>query len=664
MDLLSNGHRQEREGVHVSETRSQVHKQGASQPVPAHTGQFALLGQRRFAPFFMTQFLGAANDNLFKFAFTVLVTYQLHVQWLQPQMAGLVIAALFILPFVLMSATAGQWADKYDKALIMRGVKLLEVAIMIVAGVGFWFQIVPLLLACVFMMGLHSTFFGPVKYAYLPQHLSEHELTGGNGMVEMGTFVAILLGNVGGGLMMGIPETGVHWVAGSCFTVAVIGWLVSIRIPASPSADPGLKLNWNPVTETWRNLKLAAEYPSVFRSLLGISWMWFFGAVFLSQFPSFAKEVMGGNTEVASLLLVVFSVGIAVGSLLCETFSHRQVEIGLVPIGAVGMSVFAFDLYLASKGMAHGAGPLLTVGEFVAKPGTLRVMIDLGLLAFSAGLYSVPMYALIQLRAKPSHRARIIAANNILNALFMIVSSLMAGALLAAKFSIPEVFGVTALLNVLVVGYVFWLMPEYIVRLVMLVVTRIVYRLKVRGEENLPTDGAAILVCNHVSFADAVILGVCSPRPMVFIMDHRIFKTPGIGGFFRAVKAIPIAPQKEDPQAYELAFERARAVLRDGDLLCLFPEGAITRDGKMQPFKAGIMKILETNPVPVIPSALHNLWGSSFSRIDGVVMAKPLRRGLFNRIGLVVGPPMAPEDVTPERLQTRVQALLEEPMPT
>lgn len=627
-------------------------------------GQFSLLGQRRFLPFFLAQFLGAANDNLFKFAFTVLVTYQLQVSWLEPKVAGLVIGALFILPFLLLSATSGQWADKYDKAFIMRSVKLMEVGIMVLAGLGFWFQLVPLLLGCVFLMGLHSTFFGPVKYAYLPQHLREHELTGGNGLVEMGTFVAILLGNVGGGLLMGIPVVGPHWVAASCFGVALAGWLTARAIPASPSSDPDLKLNWNPVSETWRNLRLAWQYPSVFRSLLGISWMWFFGAVFLSQFPSFARDVLHGNEQVASLLLVVFSVGIAIGSLLCETFSHRHVEIGLVPIGAVGMTVFAFDLYLAASGLPQLPGAALyTVGEFVAVHAHWRVMADLALLAFSAGLYSVPMYALIQLRAQPSHRARIIAANNILNALFMIVSSLLAGAMLAAGFTIPQVFGATALLNVVVVGYVFWLMPEYIVRLVMLFVTRIVYRLRVRGDLNIPTDGAAILVCNHVSFVDAVILGVISPRPMVFIMDHRIFKTPGIGWFFKLVKAIPIAPQKEDPKAYEAAFARARQVLSEGELLCLFPEGGITRDGTLQPFKAGVMKILETNPVPVIPSALHNLWGSTFSRIEGAAMAKPLRRGLFNRIGLVVGEPIAPQDVTPERLQTRVQALLDEPSP-
>ncbi len=626
--------------------------------------QFSLLSQRRFAPFFFTQFLGAANDNLFKFAFTVLVTYQLQVSWLDAKMAGLVIGALFILPFVLFSATSGQWADKHDKAWIMRVVKLLEVAIMGLAAVGFWMQWVPLLLACIFLMGLQSTLFGPVKYAYLPQHLREHELTGGNGLVEMGTFVAILLGNVAGGLLMGMPEVGRHAVALACLAVAVLGWLTARAIPASPSSDPDLRLNWNPVSETWRNLQLAARYPSVFRSLLGISWMWFFGAVFLAQFPSFARDVLHGDEQVASLLLVVFSVGIAVGSLLCERFSHRHVEIGLVPIGALGMTVFAFDLYLAARGLAHPAGgPLWSVAEFVAHRPHWRVMLDLALLAFSAGIYSVPMYALIQLRSQPSHRARIIAANNILNALFMVVSSLAAGALLAAGFTVPEVFGATALLNVVVVGYVFWLMPEYIVRLVVLFVARIVYRLRVRGDHHLPTDGAAILVCNHVSFVDAVILGVLSPRPMVFIMDHRIFRTPGIGWFFRLVKAIPIAPQKEDPAAYEAAFERARAVLNEGELLCLFPEGAITRDGKLQPFKAGIMKILETNPVPVIPAALHNLWGSSFSRIDGVALARPLRRGVFNPVGLVVGEPIPASQVTPAVLQQRVQDLLDEPTP-
>ena len=346
----------------------------AAAPAPAapqaHPNQFALLRQRRFAPFFWTQFSGAANDNLFKFAFTVMVTYQLQVKWLPPAMAGLVIGALFILPFLLFSATSGQLADKCDKALLIRFVKWLEIAIMALAGWGFMAHHIGMLLACVFLMGLHSTLFGPVKYAYLPQHLSERELTGGNGMVEMGTFVAILLGNVAGGLLIAVPEVGAQYVAWACFGLAVLGRLTAQYVPASPATDATLRINWNPVTETWRNLRLAGENVAVFRSILGISWMWFFGAVFLSQFPSFAKDVLHGNEQVASLLLVVFSVGIGIGSLLCETLSRRHVEIGLVPVGAFGMTVFSVDLYFASRGL--GGGVSYTLREFVAQPGHWR----------------------------------------------------------------------------------------------------------------------------------------------------------------------------------------------------------------------------------------------------------------------------------------------------
>jgi MFS family permease len=282
-----------------------------------HPNQFSLLGQRRFAPFFWTQFSGAANDNLFKFALTVMVTYQLSVGWLPPAMAGLVIGALFILPFLLFSATSGQLTDKFDKTRMIRFVKNMEIVIMLVAAYGFLSQDVVLLLACVFLMGVHSTLFGPVKYALLPQVLNERELTGGNGMVEMGTFVAILLGNLAGGLIVAIPGIGHPSVAAACVTLAVIGRVLAQAIPAAPATDPELKINWNPITETIRNLRLAHGNLVVFRSLLGISWMWFFGAVFLSQFPSLAKEVLHGNEQVASLLLAVFSVGIGTGSLLC-----------------------------------------------------------------------------------------------------------------------------------------------------------------------------------------------------------------------------------------------------------------------------------------------------------------------------------------------------------
>ena len=622
-----------------------------------HPNQFALLSQRRFAPFFWVQFLGAGNDNLFKFAFTVMVTYQLHVSWLPPESAGLVIGALFILPFLLFSATSGQLADKLDKAVLIRFVKTLEIGIMLLAGWGFIAHNVPALLLCVALMGLHSTLFGPVKFAYLPQHLSERELTGGNGMVEMGTFVAILLGNVAGGLMIAIPETGARDTAWACVALAVLGRVLAQAVPVSAPTAPTLKINWNPVSETWRNLLLARQNVVVFRSLLGISWMWFFGAVFLSQFPSFARNVLHGNEQVASLLLVVFSIGIGTGALLCEMLSRRHVEIGLVPLGAIGMSVFSIDLYFASRALPPALG--LSLSQFIDQAAHWRVMADLALLSLFAGIYSVPMYALIQLRSQPTHRARIIAANNILNALFMIVSSIGVGLLLGLHFTIPQVFLIVGLLNAVVAFYIFMLVPEYLLRFVAFVLTRCIYRFSLRGDEHIPTTGAAVLVCNHVSFVDAVLLMAASPRPIRFIMDQRIFAIPVLGWMFRLAKAIPIAPQKDDPKTYEAAFAQARQVLADGDLLCIFPEGGITRDGQLGEFRGGIMKILQTHPVPVVPVALQNLWGSYFSRVEqGNAMVRPFRRGLFSRVGLVAGPAVAPADVTPQRLREQVAGLL------
>lgn len=624
----------------------------------AHPNQFALLGQRRFAPFFWTQFLGAANDNVFKFAFTLMITYQLQLDWLPPSHAGLVIGALFILPYVLFSATSGQLADKHDKARLMQLVKSLEVAIMAIAAWGFYAAHVPTLLACVFLMGLHSTLFGPVKYAYLPQQLGERELTGGNGMVEMGTFVAILLGQLLGGVLVDTPLVGPQHVAWACLGLAILGRATAQGIPASPSTDPHLVINWNPFTETWRNLKLAREGLAVFRSLLGISWMWFFGAVFLSNFPAFAKEVLHGGPQVASLLLAVFSIGIGIGSLLCEMLSKRHVEIGLVPLGALGMSVFAIDLYFAASGLP--AAEPYSVGAFLGVAAHWRVLADLTLLALFAGLYSVPMYALIQLRAKATHRARIIAANNILNAVFMIASSVIAGAMLSAGLTIPQVFLAVGIANAVVAAYIFLIVPEYLLRFVAFVLTRLVYRFRIVHDQRIPTAGPAVLVCNHVSFVDAVLLMAASPRPIRFLMDHQIFRIPVLGWMFRLAKAIPIAPQKTDPATYEAAFAAARAVLEDGEMVCIFPEGGITRDGTLQPFKGGVMKLVDGLPdVPVIAMALGNLWGSFFSRVEGgQAMVRPLRRGFWSRVSLTVDQPMAPGAVTPEGLRERVAGLL------
>jgi MFS family permease len=428
----------------------------------ASPNPFELLRQRRFAPFFWTQFSGAANDNLFKFAFTVMVTYQLQVSWLPPALAGLVIGALFIAPFLLFSATSGQVCDRFEKTRVIRAVKNLEIAIMAVAALAFVIDApdlqAGLLLACTFLMGLHSTLFGPVKYALLPQVLAERELVGGNALVESGTFVAILLGNLAGGLLIALPGVGREAVAISCLALAVLGRWSAARMQALPATDPQLRINWNPWTETANNLRLARADTVSWQMMLGISWLWFFGAVFLSQFPVLAKEVLRGDEQVASLLLVVFSLGIGAGSLLCSRLSRGQVDIALVPLGALGMSVFTLDFWWAVRSLP--AGDLMTVSAFLAQAAHWRVLVDLGLLSVSAGLFSVPMYALIQVRSEPSHRSRMIAANNIVNAMFMVASALISAALLMAGVSLPGLFLCLALGNGLMLAWLCLRVPE------------------------------------------------------------------------------------------------------------------------------------------------------------------------------------------------------------
>ena len=622
-----------------------------------HGSQFRLLRERRFAPFFWTQFLGAMNDNVFKIGFTSLVTYQAaRFSGVNADTAAFLISAIFILPFVLFSATSGQIADKYDKAMLTRFVKTFEIGVMLVGGAGFWLHNAVLLYLCTFLMGVHSTVFGPVKYAYLPQHLDKSELVGGNGMVEMGTFVAILFGTIMGGAAAGSDAHGAAILAFGCVAIALIGRVASGFVPPSMPSQPDLRINWNPISETWRNLKLARQNRTVFLSLLGISWLWFVGATFLSSFFRFAKDVLSANPDVVTVLLATFSIGIGTGSLLCERLSKKRIEIGLVPLGSIGISVFAIDLFFASHALP-GVSHLLTVGEFMALPAHWRVLADLFLLAMFGGFYSVPLYALIQSRSQPSHRARIIAANNILNSLFMIVSALMAVALTSAGVGIPGLFLVTALLNVVVAIYIYSLVPEFLLRFVAWLMVHTFYRMRLVHAERIPEEGAAVLVCNHVSYVDAIVIMAESPRPIRFVMDHRIFRTPLVGWLFRHAKAIPIAPAHEDPEMLKRAYEACAKALDDGDLVCIFPEGKLTRTGDMNPFRHGVVEILRRKAVPVVPMALRGLWGSFWSRSTDARFPRPLQRGVMSRLTLAVGEPLEPADATPERLQQVVTEL-------
>ena len=616
--------------------------------------QFALLGERRFGPMFWTQFLGAANDNLFKFAFTLLATYHA-AEWggIAPSTAGFVIGAIFIAPFVLFSATSGQIADKMDKGRLMRFVKNFEIAIMLMAATGFTTKSASLLYTCVFLMGLHSTLFGPVKYAYLPQHLKPEELTGGNGMVEMGTFVAILLGTIAGGVVRGGGGgEGTAAVAAGTLLLAVAGRVASAFIPPSPAPEPGLKINWNPFSETWHNVQVARGNRAVFLSLLGISWLWFCGSIFLTSFTPLTREVIGGDEKVVTLLLAVFSVGIGLGSLLCERLSGRKVEIGLVPFGSIGMTAFAADLYFSTRGLQPAA--TLGIAAFLGQPQHWRILADLFLLAMFSGFYSVPLYALVQSRCEPTHRARIIAANNILNALFMIVASLMSAWLLGHGLTLPQLFLIVAVLNALVAAYIYTLVPEFLMRFLCWLLVHTVYRIDKKGLENIPEEGPAIVICNHVSFVDPLVLMAASPRPIVFVMDHNIFRIPVLSFVFRTAKAIPIAPAKVDEKLLNAAYEKVAEALAAGELVGIFPEGRITDTGELYPFRGGVKRITDRTPVPVIPMALKGLWGSFFSRKGGPAMTRPFRRGLLSSIALEVAPAMSPEAATPEALQQAV----------
>lgn len=620
------------------------------------SGQFDLLKQKRFAPLFITQFLGAFNDNLYKNALVVLLTFQ-SARWttLAPEIMVNLAAGVFIVPFFLFSATAGQLADKYDKAGLARLIKLLEILIMLVAAAGFWLSSLSLLLSALFLLGLQSTLFGPVKYAILPQHLKPHELLGGNALVEAGTFVAILIGTLTGGLLAGTGQAPL-WIVLGGLLVAIAGYLTSRNIPTAPPPAPELRISLNPFTETLRNIGFARHNRTVFLSILGISWFWLYGALFLTQLPGLSKNVLGGNEILVTVLLAMFTLGIGLGSLLCERLSGNQVEIGLVPFGSIGLTLFGLDLFFATPvGLvgetAHSLGYLLSQG------GVWRVLFDLFMLGLFGGFFIVPLYALVQLRSAEHSRARIIAANNILNALFMVLGAIAAIILLTAGLSIPALFAIAALVNAGVAIYIYSLVPEFFIRFIAWLLIKLVYRVNITGKHHIPATGPAVLAANHVSFADAVILMGSSPRPIRFIMDHRIFKTPVLGFIFRHSGAIPIAPAKENAQLMEQAFQQASQALANGELVGIFPEGAITRDGEMQPFRPGISRILQAQPVPVVPMALSGLWGSFFSRIDGPAMKKPFRRGALSRIDLRIGPALDATQATPETLRAQVLAL-------
>jgi len=619
--------------------------------------QFRLLRERRFAPFFLTQALGAFNDNVFRNATVLLIGFEMGLSTEQITTYANVAPALFILPFFLFSASAGQIAEKFEKTRVIRFVKLFEIAAMTIAAFGFLAHNAVILLSVLFLMGLHSTLFGPIKYAILPQALREEELVGGNGLVEMGTSLSILLGMMlGGSLIAAAGPIGPLLASIAVLLIAIAGYLVCRAIPLAPAAAPELKFNWNFFSETWRAIGFIAQDRTVFNAVLGISWFWFFGIVFTAQLPNYTKLYLGGSDGVYILALGLFSIGTGVGSLLCERLSGHKVEIGLVPFGSIGLTVFGIDLYFARPHLAAVTG--LSPLPFLTAPGNWRIAFDLAVIGLFAGFYIVPLFALVQSRAERSQLSRIIAGNNILNALFMVVASVLSGVLLnVAHLSIPQLFLAAALLNALVAVYIYTLVPEFLLRFVDWILINTLYRIRTAGLENIPEQGAVLLVCNHISFMDPLIILGSVRRPVRFVTYYKIFNIPVVKYVFRAAKAIPIASAKEDADIMRRAFEEVDNELGAGHIVCIFPEGGITRDGTIQGFRPGVEKILARRPVPVVPMALRGLWGSIFSRRDSMLGRMRVPRRFRSKIELVAGPAVPAAEATAATLEARVREM-------
>jgi len=631
----------------------------------AERSQFALLGTRRFLPFFLTQFLGAFNDNLFRNAVVVSLTFGAAAASNAGVLAN-VSQGLFILPFFLFSALSGQLADKYEKSQLIRKSRLAEVVLMCCGAVALYVGQVSILLGVIFLLGVLATIFGPLKYALMPQHLRQSELVGGNALVDAGTFIAILVGTIAGGLLAptetesaaSASTSDANFAAAvTMVAVAVVMYLCSRAIPRAPATDPTLEINFNPITSTWEVIRIAAKSRTIFLSLLGISWFWLVGALLLAQLPAYAKDVIGGDKTVYTLLLAAFSIGTATGSLACERLSGHKVEIGLVPLGSIGMTLCLLDLYFEQPGVHAAGAAVLSWTQFLGLGGW-GVTINCALMGVFGGLFIVPLYSLILQRSTESHRARIIACNNIMNAGFMVIAALLAIVWLEVlDYTIPQLFILAAVLNAIVATYIYTLVPEFLMRFLSWVLVNIMYRIKVRGLELIPETGPVLIVCNHVSFMDPLIIGGSVRRPIRFVMDHNIFKIPVMSFIFRTARAIPIAPGHEDPAALQRAFDQIDAELADGEIVCIFPEGKLTKHGELNEFKKGVEKILERRPVPVVPMALRGLYGSFFSREDGKApMTKPPRR-FWSRIEVVVTAPVPGDDASATSLQRIVGGL-------
>jgi acyl-[acyl-carrier-protein]-phospholipid O-acyltransferase/long-chain-fatty-acid--[acyl-carrier-protein] ligase len=606
--------------------------------------QFDLLKTKRFLPLFVTQALGALNDNVFKNAMAILMVYKLaEAGGYDKAVLATAAGGVFILPFFLFSATAGQLADKYDKAMLIRNIKLAEILIMAL-GVAALFagQIVPLFVV-LFLMGMQSTFFGPLKYSILPVHLNEGELIGANSLIEAGTFLAILAGTIAGGLLI-LATWGVEVVSVLVLALAAAGYAASLGIPSAPAPSPSLIVNWNVAGESWRMVSKAFSQRFSALTILGISWFWLVGATFLSLFPAIVNDLLKGDETVVTLFLVLFTVGVAIGSMLCNRLLKGEVTAIYAPFGALGITVFVADF--AWNLMTHqppaaataGGGDALIGGfTFMGEVSNWRMMVDLVGVAMCGGIFIVPLYAILQARSDEADRSRTIAANNIVNAFFMTAGAGIVAGLIGAGLGIPVILLVIAGLNLIVALYVTKLLPDAIIKTFLVAVLKLLFRVEVKGLEHYSKAGdRAVIVVNHVSFLDPVLLAAFLPVKPLFAVNTHIAQAWWVAPFLRLVDAFPMDPT--NPMA-------AKALVREvqKDKHCvIFPEGRITVTGALMKVFDGPAMIADQADAMLVPVRIDGAQYSLFSRLKGKV-----RRRWFPKITLTVLPPRklaVPED--------------------
>ena len=616
----------------------------------------SILTNPNFLPLFLTQFLGAFNDNFFKSVLVILITFRAtSLLGLAPEQLVALSAGIFILPFFLFSATAGQISDKFERSKIIQFTKIWEFLVMSLGAYGLIMGDIAFLLFVLFLMGLQSTFFGPPKYSYLPQVFQEGNLVAANSFFQTGTFLAILLGTSLGGVVIALESSAGHWASFCVISIAVIGYFFSRFVPPVQIGDQTLKINYEPIRPTIAIIKRAYENRVAFLSILGISWFWFFGSSMLSILPHLGKNILGGNEHVVTFFLTLFSIGIGAGSILCKLLSGKILELGLTPLGSIGLSVFSFVLY-------HVVDPIIpatiTMGlkEFLLSPHGWSVSLNLFLLSVFAGFYIIPLSTLLQSSCEKKEVSRFISCNNIINAIAMVIGAVFLTILYKLGFTISQIFLALSIVNLAVAIYIYSIIPEFFLRFLAWILSKLMYRLKVKNANNFPMHEPVILVCNHVTYVDWLFIASACRRPVRFVMSYKFFKIPLVGFVFRGGKVIPIAKAKENKIIMEQAFIKVKEELRAGHVVCIFPEGHITRDGEMNGFRPGIERLIQETPVKVVPMALSGLWKSLFS-LNPESIIKRFPGKLFQRVTLTVGEPVPPEKVKASDLFEKVKKL-------